>query len=114
MSQHIFETVHNGHAITILMGWDRPLQYFFLVIEGPDEAFPDVHPDPKEPGYAYSNWYEPDPFGNSLEHYRQVLVRYGVSVPDRMFMEVRQDCANCVGNRVVRYLADGSCTEQVN
>lgn len=37
MSQHHFHTIHNGQETHILMGWDRPMQGFFLVIEKEDD-----------------------------------------------------------------------------
>ena len=33
MSQHHFTVIHNGEETEILMGWDKLLQGFFLVIE---------------------------------------------------------------------------------
>ncbi len=33
MSQHIFYTMREGEQTKIMMGWDRPLQGYFMVIE---------------------------------------------------------------------------------
>lgn len=33
MSQHHFYTTHEGVGAHVYMGWDKPLQGFFLVIE---------------------------------------------------------------------------------
>ena len=41
MSQHYFSTKHHGEAITVLLGWDRPLGHYFMVVERDD-------PKPKE------------------------------------------------------------------
>lgn len=37
MSQHYFYTQHNGMKTVVLMGWDRPLQGFFLVVQKEDD-----------------------------------------------------------------------------
>src|SRR3546814_6284363 len=33
MSRHYFNTFHKGSPISVILGWDRPMNYFFLVIE---------------------------------------------------------------------------------
>lgn len=32
MSQHLIQTVAKGEPVSVMMGWDRPLQRFFLGI----------------------------------------------------------------------------------
>ena len=41
MSRHYFDTVHKGFPITVVLGWDRPANYFFLFIEKPAELIAD-------------------------------------------------------------------------
>jgi len=42
MSRHYFDTFHKGFSVTVLLGWDRPMNYFFLVIEKPTELIDDT------------------------------------------------------------------------
>lgn len=100
MSQHYFDTFHKGLPITVLLGWDRPLSYFFLVIQKPAELI-DSSMEVESEHYLYSYLYEKDPFGLSLDYYRAVLRHFQILVPESMFIEVQRDCARNVGNRIV-------------
>ena len=43
MSRHYFETTYKDHPVTVLLGWDRALGHYFLVIEKQvDFVDPDV------------------------------------------------------------------------
>lgn len=106
MSQHYFETQHGDRPVTILMGWDRPLQGFFMVIEA--EGVEDDGQD-----YIYSNLTDrqlrsvrglPD----SLDHYMAKLAELDLSVPAQMLKEIQADAAADVGNRHVWYDAAGN------
>ncbi|MFL9883226.1 hypothetical protein PQR66_09330 [Paraburkholderia agricolaris] len=111
MSQHSFDTVHNGFPITVLLGWDRPLNYFFLVIQKRttriDEAM-----QAEDGDILYSNLHENEPFNHDLEYYREVLGNFQILVPESMFIEVQHDLVSYVGNRVAKHQVDGSFTEQ--
>lgn len=39
MSQHILNTVYDGRSVRVMLGWDQPLQYFFLIVEALDEEW---------------------------------------------------------------------------
>lgn len=101
MSQHYFSTQHNGEAITVLLGWDRPLGHFFLVVERDDPAF-------DQDDYLYVNLDEPGAFELPLAFFRQKLVEMGIEVPSQMFEQVQLDSDGHVGNRRVVYQADGN------
>ncbi|MBQ4775628.1 hypothetical protein [Pectobacterium versatile] len=111
MSRHYFTTSHKGFPTTLYLGWDRPMQYFFLVIEKPEEQIEDDTCDEHDI-YLYSNLQERDPFGHGLDYYRAVLLHFQITVPESMFTEVLRDAENNVGNRVVIYQADGSFAER--
>lgn len=51
MSQHILNTIMGATAapVTVMMGWDRPLQGFFCVVEGIEDG------EDEDDGYIYSN-----------------------------------------------------------
>lgn len=77
------------------MGWDRPLQGFFMVIEfdGEDQLL-------------YSNLDDPvlaDSMGMSLtmDHFVEQLDRLGITVPQSMLIVTRRDAATNAGNRVM-------------
>jgi hypothetical protein len=104
MSQHLYATTHESQPVTILMGWDRPLQGYFMLIE---------RTDTKDADYLYSNLGDPDllhcmGLPNTVHHFLDVLENLGLSVPATMLVEIGLDAANNVGNRFVRYLPDGS------
>lgn len=106
MSQHYYATRHEGKPATVLLGWDRPLGHFFLVVEydTPEEG------DESE-GMVYSNLNESDPFGKSLNYYRNILVQLGIVVPESMFAETARDAAAGLGNRVAWHNREGILTE---
>lgn len=60
MSRHYFTTSHLGFPTTLYLGWDRPMQYFFLVIEKPEEPIEEDTCDEHDI-YLYSNLQERDP-----------------------------------------------------
>ncbi len=106
MSQHYFETKHREMPVTILMGWDRPLQGFFMVIES-DRAGAD------DDDYIYSNLTDRElrsvrGLPDSLDHFLAKLAEFGLSVPQQMLREIRADAAADVGNRQVWYAAEGA------
>lgn len=111
MSQHHFKTSHKGFPITVMLGWDRPMQYFFLVIKKPAELV-DETMQVEDDDFLYSNLHELDPFGHDLDYYREVLRHFQIIVPDSLFNEVENDAARNIGNRVVMHRADGSFIEQ--
>ncbi len=110
MSNHYFSTVHKGYPITVNIGWDRPMGYFFMVILKPLELL-DTAQAVEDGDYLYSNLHESNPFGKHLDYYRVVLGHFGIAVPESMFTETLQDSFNNVGNRVVTHQADGTFTE---
>ncbi|MGN3708699.1 hypothetical protein [Achromobacter xylosoxidans] len=110
MSNHYFATEHKGHPVTVNLGWDRPLSYFFMVITKPAELLDESQLVDDE-DYLYSNLHEQEPFEMDLDYYRQVLNHFGISVPESMFKEAEEDMFNDVGNRVVTHQADGTFTE---
>ncbi len=112
MSRHYFDTSHKGFPITVIVGWDRPMNYFFLVIEKPAELIDDTM-QVEDEDFLYSNLHEIDPFGHDLDYYREVLRHFHIDVPDSMFIEVLDDAERNIGNRIVKHQADSSFTERV-
>jgi hypothetical protein len=101
MSQHYFNTVHQGEPVTVVLGWDRPLGHFFMVVERREPA-------PDQDDYLYINLDEPGAFDLGLDHFKAKLSELGIEVPQTMFEQVAIDGEMRAGNRVVVYAADGS------
>ena len=100
MSQHYFETSFQGKPATITMGWDRPLQGHFLLVETDDPG--------AEEEFIYSNLFDPAllEFGGlppSLDYFKAKLTELGLNVPEPMVREIELDAINNVGNRHVWY-----------
>ncbi len=97
MSQHRFKTSYKAQPVEILMGWDRPLQGFFLVIQ-------DLS-DENEP--IYSNLddenLEPDGLSRDLGYFQNKLKQLGIFVPAQMWDEIKSDQLDNVGNRYETY-----------
>lgn len=67
MSQHIFNCESNRGKVSVLCGWDNPLQWFFLVIDQGNTDEP-----------LYSNLNEPDPRTLTLDHFQTVLDSFDI------------------------------------
>jgi hypothetical protein len=117
MSQHIFSTQCNGKPVVVLMGWDRPLQGFFLVVEEDNESDADDHADESDEsdGYVYSNMEDPDliPWMGlppTIDPFLAKLQDLGITIPARMVAEIQADAMANVGNRYVTYDESGAIT----
>lgn len=99
MTQHTYNTQSHGRAVTVLMGWDRPLAGFFLVIGLRDSTSDE---------YLYSNLEDPDlvewmGLPQSLDHFDAKLAEFGIELPSNMRAEILCDARFNVGNRYVSY-----------
>lgn len=104
MSQHVLPTQCNGKAVEVLMGWDRPLQGFFLVIEVMDgESEEYLYSNLEDP--ALMRWMGLPP---TLDPFLAKLKELGITVPQQMVQEVEADARLNVGNRYVTYDASGA------
>lgn len=107
MSQHVLKTQHDGRPVKVLMGWDRPLQGFFMVIERMDPRAPDVNmpDDDGEESYLYCNLDHEDSHPITLTPFLKVLSDLGIKVPDAMIKDVRCDGVDNMGNKCVDWTA---------
>jgi hypothetical protein len=94
MSQHVFFTDYKGERTYILMGWDREMQGFFMVIDMPDR-------DNDEP--YWSNLYHTPPFTQNLIDFLTVLKEKNIILPHEMLLEVTDDQRFNRGNKEVTH-----------
>lgn len=95
MSQHIFETEYNGRGVKIIMGWDRPLQGYFMMIEKKNLKEEDENP------YIFNNLEIKNSHPITLQPFLNVLDELGIEIPDKMIGEVEADGIFNVGNKMV-------------
>lgn len=103
MSQHVFFTEFKGAPARVQMGWDRPLQCFYLVVQLLNE------PDERK-AYPYSNLDDPGAEDCDLNYFSKKLKALGITVPETMFFETALDRCFNVGNRRMTHAADGTMT----
>jgi len=106
MSQHYFSTVYDGKPVTVILGWDRPLQGYFLVIEDDSKA------DSVEEVFIYSNLLDENLTGSkltkNLDYFTNCILKgLDIFVPVAIFQNVIADSASNIGNKVCRYHLDG-------
>ena len=91
MSQYHYMLLHEGKNTEVFMGWDRPLQGFFLVIDqGGDEPL-------------WSNLYQEESHPKTLEPFINELQSRGIELPRAMIEEMKQDRLENMGNKCVVY-----------
>ncbi len=106
MSQHLFETrTSSGLNVEVLIGFDRPLNGYFLVVANIASL------DPND-AFVYSNLDDVElvDLGGitlNLEHFKGKLALLGIELPESIESEVRLDRAQRLGNRVCWYDAKG-------
>jgi hypothetical protein len=77
MSQHIFDARWDDVPVQIQIGWDRPLQRFYLVVS-PYDADGELG-DP-----VYSNLDEPQSRSQALDDFKKSISRLGVDLSPEM------------------------------
>ena len=104
MSRHYFKTKYSGKPVEVLMGYDRPLQGFFMVIDYLEEP-------EEDDGYIFSNLWQDDPHPKTLQPYLEKLEELKISVPPEMIIEIEKDGRENMGNKNVRHsMNDGTYT----
>jgi hypothetical protein len=105
MSQHFFTTTHEGRPVELLMGFDRPLQGFFMVVSRLDAR-------DDEDEIVYCNLNDRALAGcaglpQRLDHFLTKLAGLGIHVPPEMLDEIERDALANRGNRHVVYDGEG-------
>jgi hypothetical protein len=89
---------HDGRPIQVLMGWDRPLRGFFLVVERLDAL------SENESQYLYSNLDDMTldcALPKELNHFLIRLASLRIVLPQNMLQAVLADQRENAGNKVV-------------
>lgn len=107
MSRHFFDGELRC-AVRVRLGYDRPLNEFFLQVEriGAD-------PGQGHSPFLYASIDDPFNTGDDLDYYREKLEKLGLVVPESLFQAVAEDAARGVGNRYAQHFADGRIVEGV-
>lgn len=114
MSQHFCNTVCQDRPVRVTLGWDRPLQYFFLVVGALDEELVEANEcsiGSDANGHVYCNLdddYVPAAVDKQLAYFQQRLVELNILVRAIMFKNVEVDRQNNVRTRHLIYQPDGS------
>ena len=94
----------SSNGLEALLGFDRPLGHYFIVISRNDDA--------EDGETLYSNLDDTaNPFPKDLNVIKQIATRFGLKIPNEMWREIQQDFIAQVGNKEVRYEENGRRTE---
>ena len=104
MSRHHLRTVVAGASTVVVMGYDRPLNEYFLQLWADSPG-----PDADEP--TYSSLDEPAADWRDIGTVIRKLGELGVQVPGSMIDAVVTDAVVRAGNRIVEHAPDGRLTE---
>ena len=74
--------------LSVFAGWDRPLKYFFVVVERVD-----AKDDDEDEGYVFSNLRDrpPGKAGMTLDEIRAVLDKHSITPPPSFYDDLAQD-----------------------
>lgn len=90
MTQRTLKTAICNREVNVQMGWDVPLQYFYMVID-----FVDSEDD--EP--LYSNLLDAEAgFAGELKYFAKKARSFGIEIPSTMFARLQTDEALNLGN----------------
>lgn len=110
MSQHIvcLQRVDSSDSVRVMLGWDKPLEEFYLVIF----EEPPVGQTYDEDRIVYSNLDDQRSVGEGLSYFKEVAMKLGCNVPDSMWRAAYQDREFNVVNKIVHYSPNGDVIER--
>lgn len=97
MSQHTYQTQYKGQEARILMGFDRPMQGFFMDInlKAKFETIP-LYASSKDPELQGSLG-----MSKSIDIFCKRLVEFDLTIPEAMLLAVQKDGEENAGNVVM-------------
>ena len=104
MSRHTFRQQVDGKTLKVVMGFDRPFQKFFMTIV--DET---IHHEDEEV-FVYDNLSDNrlDPLtgmSNSLSIFLDEASVHGITIPQEMVEEIKEDSLHNIGIKYVTHYA---------
>lgn len=109
MSRHSYSAIYSNRKVEVTIGFDRPLQEFFMTIQYLEPSGTEAEEEDEESDIVYSNLSDPDaPCIRDLAYFRAKLRSLDITVPESMLREVQNDADHQVGNRIVRHFEDGT------
>jgi hypothetical protein len=108
MSQHLFKTQMAGQPVLVVLGWDRPLSGFFMLVASGNGPEADLYCNLDDEELAEWCGLPPtlDPFLARLKH-------MGIIIPRTMVLDVLNDKATNTGNRMVDHSRDAGAIHAV-
>ena len=105
MSLHKFTTQLRNIELVVTMGWDRPLQGFFMTIIQTNLEPAPVGEENEEDDeiYLFNNLEQHVSHPKGIEAYLFELEHRGIEVPEKMINEVLADGMHNVGNKIVEH-----------
>jgi len=104
MTRRYFDGDYADRPIRVTLGYDRPLDEFFLqIIYRPKDEDEELEDYP----YVYVSLDDPDALTDDLEYFRAKLRELHIVVPESMFLAVNEDAADGVGNLIAEHFANG-------
>ena len=98
MSCHYLDLVIDGNPVKLQIGWDRPLQGYYMVVSRVSEVS-----GGEDDGYLYSNLANDDSHPRVLDPYLDWLRDKGVILPERLIEELVEDGDSNAGNKSVQH-----------
>lgn len=105
MSLHKFTTQLRNIELVVTMGWDRPLQGFFMTIiqTNLEPASADKKDEEDDEACLFNNLEQQVSHPQGIEAYLFELEHRGIEVPEKMINEVLADGMQNVGNKIVEH-----------
>lgn len=104
MSQHKFITTHGDSEIVVTMGWDRPLQGFFMsIIKVNAEPSASETEDKDNPVYLFNCLDQHDSHPREITGYLFELIDREIVIPQEMLNELLSDSTHNIGNKIVEH-----------
>lgn len=91
--RHILHSIYNNRPVTVAMGFDVPLQGYFMTVEPEEENNPDAN---EESGMIYSNLDDPElkssmGMAPNLQYFKNKLREMKIVLPKLFFDSVLTD-----------------------
>ena len=105
MSQHRFTTKLGNTEVVVTMGWDQPLQGYFMTIMETNSATSMAENEDTEEKevYLFDNFKQFDSHPKEITGYLFELELLGIDVPRQMIDEVMMEGVRNIGNKIVEH-----------